>query len=233
MDRAAEAARWLAEAWETGNPLAPLPPEIAPRDLAEGEEVAFALLEALGLSPCGVRVAPGPGGVPIAAPMLETRLLKSPAAIALPALRHPRASAALVGVLAEPLDAENTPRFAALHPALDVAASRYTAGAADAASSLADLGDLGFVVAGRAAPASSPPASVALGPPEARGRGRALDAAAVFAPAVAAARRFGGLPAGALLVVAGLAGPLVPSAGMRLAARFGRAGRAEAAFAGG
>jgi 2-keto-4-pentenoate hydratase len=233
MDRAAEAARWLAEAWETGNPLAPLPPEIAPRDAAEGEAIAFALLEALGLAPCGVRVAPGPGGVPVAAPMFESRLLKSPAAIALPALRHPRASAALVGVLAEALGEEGEPRFAALHPALDIASSRFTAGASDAASSLADLGDLGFVVAGRAAPAGRPPTAVALGPPGARGRGTPLDPAAVFAHAVAAARRLGGLPAGALLVVAGLAGPVVPSAGMRLAARFGRAGRAEASFTAG
>ncbi|MDW8399240.1 MAG: hypothetical protein RMK90_11800, partial [Acetobacteraceae bacterium] len=177
MDRTAEAARWLAEAWETGNPLAPLPPEIAPRDTAEGEQVAFALLDALGLAPCGVRVVPGPGGEPVAAPLPETRLLKSPAAIPLPALRHPRASAALVGVLAEPLGAAGEPRFAALHPALDVAASRFTAGAADAAASLADLGDLGFVVAGRAAPPAHPPASAAIGPATARGRGAALDVA--------------------------------------------------------
>jgi 2-keto-4-pentenoate hydratase len=230
MDRAQEAARWLAEAWETGNPLAPLPPEIAPRDSAEGEETAFALLDALGLHPCGVRVAPGPGGALLAAPMLETRLLKSPAAIAVPALRHAAASAALVAVLAEPLG-EGPPRLAALHPALDVAASRFTAGPADAAAALADCGGLGLVVAGRAGPAGVRPQRVALGAPTDRVRGAAFDLDAALAPAVAAARRMGGLPAGALLVVAGLTPAVPPRAGESLAARFGRFGRAEAAFA--
>ncbi|MFN7633119.1 MAG: hypothetical protein ACK5PI_00145, partial [Acetobacteraceae bacterium] len=60
MDRTAEAARWLAEAWETGNPLAPLPEDMAPRTLAEGEDIAFALLDLLGVSPCGVRLGPAP-----------------------------------------------------------------------------------------------------------------------------------------------------------------------------
>lgn len=230
MDKAAEAARWLAEAWETGNSLAPLPPEIAPRDLAEGEDAAFALLDALGLEPCGVRLAPGPGGVMLAAPMLDTRLLKSPATVALPALRHAAASAALVAVLAEPLTGA-PPRFAALHPALDVAASRFTAGPADAASALADCGGLGFVVVGRAGPAGARPERVAFGAPTDRARGGALDADRALAPAVEAARRLGGLPAGALLVVSGLTPAVAPQAGQSLAARFGRFGRAEAAFA--
>jgi hypothetical protein len=230
MDRAQDAARWLAEAWETGNPLAPLPPEIAPRDLAEGEDAAFALLEALGLEPCGVRVAPGPGGAALAAPMLDTRLLKSPATIALPALRHASASAALVAVLAEPLT-DAPPRFSALHPALDIAASRFTAGPADAAAALADCGGLGFVVAGRAGPAGARPERAALGAPTDRARGAPFDVEAALAPAIAAARRFGGLPAGALLVVAGLSPGIIPRAGQTLAVRFGRFGRAEAAFA--
>lgn len=229
MDKAAAAARWLAEAWETGNPLAPLPPEIAPRDMAEGEETAFALLEALGLSPCGVRVAPGPGGVLVAAPMLETRLLKSPAALALPALRHPAATAALVAVLAEPLG-DAPPRFASLHPALDVAATRFTTPPADAAAIAADCGGLGHVAVGRAAPAGARPERVALGPPDSRARGEAFDADAALAPAIAAARRCGGLPAGALLVVAGLTPAVAPGPGVALAARFGRSGRAEARF---
>lgn len=230
MGRAQEAARWLAEAWETGNPLAPLPPEIAPRDTAEGEDAAFALLDALGIEPCGVRLAPGPGGALLAAPMLETRLLKSPAAIALPALRHAMASAALVAVLAEPLT-DAPPRFAALHPALDVAASRFTAGPADAAAALADCGGLGFVVVGRAGPAGVRPERVGFGAPTDRARGVAFDLDAALAPALAAARRFGGLPAGALLVVAGLSPAVAPQAGQPLAARFGRFGRAEADFA--
>ncbi len=230
MDRAAETARWLAEAWETGNSLAPLPPEIAPRDLAEGEDAAFALLEALGLTPCGVRVVPGPGDTCIAAPMLEARLLKSPAALALPALRHPVASAALVAVLAEPLG-DAPPRFASLHPALDVSATRFTSTPTDAAVVAADCGGLGHVAVGRAAPAAARPARVALGAPDSRARGEAFDTDAALAPAIAAARRFGGLPAGALLVVAGLTPAVVPSPGVALAARFGRSGRAEVRFA--
>lgn len=230
MERAAEAARWLAEAWETGNPLAPLPPEIAPRDIGEGEAIAFALLETLGLAPCGVRVAPGPEGGLIAAPLPETRLLPSPAAVALAALRHPRATAAIIGILAEPLEGDAPPRFAALHPAVDVAASRFTRGAANAAAAVADLADLGLVVAGRAMPPEPPPATVAFGPAGARRRGTALDLAAAFAPAVAAARRLGGLPAGALLVVAGLSAAVVPEGDAVLVARFGRSGRAEARF---
>lgn len=230
MGRAQDTARWLAEAWETGCPLAPLPPEIAPRDLAEGEDCAFALLDALGMEPCGVRLAPGPGGVAIAAPMLDTRLVKSPAAVALPALRHAAASAALVAVLAEPLT-DAPPRFSALHPALDVAASRFTAGPADAAAALADCGGLGFVVVGRAGPADMRPERVACGAPADRARGAAFDLDAALAPALDAARRFGGLPAGALLVVAGLTPAVAPRSGESLAARFGRFGRAEAGFA--
>ena len=33
---AAEAAAWLAEAWTSGNSLAPFPPELAPADRAGG-----------------------------------------------------------------------------------------------------------------------------------------------------------------------------------------------------
>ncbi len=229
MDRAEEAARWLAEAWETGNPLAPLPPDIAPRSLAEGEEAAFALLYALGLTPCGVRVAPGPDGALLAGPMLETRLLKSPARIAMPALRHGRASGAFVAVLAEPLD-DAPPRFATFHPAIDVSASRFTTLPAEAAIHAADAGGLGHVVVGRSTPAGAAPTQVALGAPGDRGRGAALDAEAALAPAIAAARRYGGLPAGALLVIAGLTPALPAAPGLALAARFGRAGRAEAEF---
>jgi hypothetical protein len=57
-----EAAAWLAEAWETGNPLAPFPTELAPADRAAGEEVAAALVETLGLAVSGVRLVPAPGG---------------------------------------------------------------------------------------------------------------------------------------------------------------------------
>ena len=50
------AARWLAEALETGNPLGPLPADIAPRDLDQAAEVAAATLDALAIAPCGLRL---------------------------------------------------------------------------------------------------------------------------------------------------------------------------------
>src|SRR5690606_12475701 len=100
------AAGRLAEALVTGNPLAPLPEALAPRTVREGERLALAVLEEAGLTACGVRVAPGPGGGgrrPVAGPMIESRLLPDGASIALPALRHVVATAAVVGVLARDL----------------------------------------------------------------------------------------------------------------------------------
>ncbi|MFN6956108.1 MAG: hypothetical protein ACK4PG_15065, partial [Acetobacteraceae bacterium] len=94
-----------------------------------------------------------------------------------------------------------------------------------------DCGGIGFVVVGRAGPAGARPERVAFGAPTDRARGWALDADRALAPAVEAARRLGGLPAGALLVVSGLTPAVAPQAGQSLAARFGRFGRAEAAFA--
>jgi hypothetical protein len=68
----------------------------------------------------------------------------------------------------------------------------------------------------------------ALGPKGSRPKGQAIDLAAAFAEAAAAARGWGGLPAGALLVVAGLTPPMVPEATLRAA--LGALGGAEASF---
>jgi len=222
------AARWLAEAWESGNPLAPLPPELIP---ADGEAVAIALCEALGLTPCGVRIVLG---THLAGPMLEARLHRDDAVLALTALRHARATAAVVGVLGAALEpAADTPLLlAALHPAIDVAASRFTTLPVDAAVIAADLAGLGAVVAGRAKPPPAASVPVSLGAAGARRRGTPVDLAAAFAAAAAAARRFGGLPAGALLVVAGLTPIVVPRAAESLVASLGRLGSVRAAFAG-
>jgi 2-keto-4-pentenoate hydratase len=46
----------------------------------------------------------------------------------------------------------------------------------------------------------------------------------------AAARRLGGLPAGALLVAAGLTPPLAPQPGLALRAGFGALGRVQVRF---
>ncbi len=229
-DRAAEAARWLVEAFETGDPLGPLPPGIAPRDMAEGEDVAGAVLDALALAPCGLRL--DPDGV--AGPVVAGRVLADGVPVALATLRHPRASVAVAGVLAEALDPDlsGAPVLAALHPALDISATRFTELPADPALRAADLGGLGLIVLGRRVPGAAPGAAqVALGPPRARRWDGEADLAARLAQAAQAARRMGGLPAGALLVVAGLTAPVVPDAGAALTARIVGLGRASASFA--
>jgi hypothetical protein len=225
------AARWIAEAIETGNPLAALPAEIAPRGAEDGAEVAAAVIEALGLVACGVRLLRRPGAEPLVGPMLETRLLASGAPVALDALRHPVVTAAVVGVLAAPLTAEGDepPVFARLHPALDVSATRFTTDAQDMAALTADLARLGLVVAGKGRAVAPAMAKATLGPKGGGARGTGTDLAAAFAEAAAAARAWGGLPAGALLVVAGLTEPAAPMGLMRAA--LGGLGGAEAGFA--
>jgi hypothetical protein len=227
---AARAARWLAEAVETGNPLGPLPEEIAPRDLDAAADVATATLEALGITPCGLRLLRRPGRPALAGPMLEGRLLPAGRVVALGMLRHPLATAAAIGVLAEPLDpdAATPPVLARLHPALDLSATRFTDAPEDEVSLTADLGRLGLVVAGKGKALAPGAIRVALGPKGARAKGIATDLAGAFAEAAAEARRWGGLPAGALLVVAGLTPPMVPEGTLR--ASLGALGGVEASF---
>lgn len=227
--RSEEAARWLAEAWETGHPLAALPEAMAPRDVAEGEEVAAALVEALGLPVCGLRRAPGPGGATVSGVVIEPRLLRDGATLAFAALRHARLSAAVVGVLAEPLEegGAGAPVFAALHPALDIAASRYGAAPESAALVAADLGGLGHVVAGPRTVAPKEPVEVALAEGRKRPRGVAVDVLAALGAAAHEARRLGGLPAGAVLVAAGLTPAVAPAEGADYVARMGALGRAR------
>jgi hypothetical protein len=226
---AADAARWLAEAVETGNPLAPLPEGIAPRSLEEAEDAAAATLDALGLVPCGLRVLRR-GGALLAGPMLEARLVPNGAPVATAALRHPEVSAAAIGVLAEPLvpDADGPPVFSRIHPALDVSATRFGEATEDPLALTADLARLGLVVAGKGRAVAPGVFNVAMAPKGARPRGTPCDLAAAFAQAAAAARAWGGLPAGALLVVAGLT-PAVAAEGI-LRANFGALGGAEADF---
>jgi 2-keto-4-pentenoate hydratase len=234
-DAIARAAGYLAEAFETGNPLAPLPGGLCPASLEDGEAIAAELLDRLGFAPFGLRLAPGPSGAMLAGPMLGTRILAADATVAITALRHPRVSAAAIGVLGEALDpsAAGAPVFAALHPAIDVAASRLRDGPGSDPVCAADLAGLGYVVAGRRramAPASLAVACAAL---PRRPRGQAVDLAAQFDAAAAAARRLGGLPAGAVLVVAGLTSAAAPAEGETWAARLGALGSARATFAAG
>jgi hypothetical protein len=232
VEAAEQAARWLAEAIETGNPLAALPEEVAPRDLASAEAIAFATLEALGLVPCGVRLLRRPGAATLAGPMLEARLVAPARPIATAALRHPLVTAAVIGVLAEPLDADGAapPVLARLHPALDVSATRYSGDGADDLALTADLARLGLVVSGRGKVQPPGPVRATLAPKGRRGAGTPADLAAAFAEAAATARAWGGLPAGGLLVIAGLSPPMAAEG--RLRASLGGLGAVEASFAG-
>jgi len=229
-----EARRVLAaaivEAFETGNPVAPLPPVLSPADAAVGETVAEEVLEALGLAPCGLRILPAPGGGWLAGPMLGARLLRDGATLPEAALRHAQVSAAAVGVLADALhpESDGAPRLAAIHAALDIATSRFRDGAASVGEAAADLAGLGFVVTGRRAAPPDAPVAVACAPEAKRPRGVPVDLAPAFRTAADAARRLGGLPAGALLVVAGLTAPTAPAPGEAWVARLSGLGRARA-----
>jgi hypothetical protein len=226
---AAEAARFLAEAWETGHSLAPLPEDLAPADLPAGEAIAAELVEALGLPVCGMRLSPGPDGLTLlSAPLVEPRMLRVGTPVALSALRNPRISAGFLGVLAEPLE-RDLPVFSAFHPVLDIAATRYTAGAPDAAHQVADLGGLGFVLVGKRWIGDLPEESEArLGLTGARPRPLRAPLAALMRQAGAEAIRWGGLPAGAVLVVSGLATGSPPVAGQKWAAAIPPVGRISA-----
>lgn len=222
----------IVEAFETGNPIAPLSPPLRPATTADGEAVAEEVLDALGLAPCGLRLMRQADGRWLAGPMLETRLLRDGAAVAMPTLRHPRVCAAAIGILGEALTPEDShaPRLAAVHAALDIAATRFRDGAADPAQSVADLADLGFIVAGKRATMPSAPVAASCAAEPKRPKGSPTDLAPAFMAAAAAARRLGGLPAGALLVVAGLTPPVTPQAGEAWTARLAGLGRARADF---
>jgi hypothetical protein len=226
----AEAARFLAEAWETGDPLAPFPEAMKPQDLDAGEALAAALVEELGLPVCGIRLAPGPDGLShLSAPLLEPRMLRVGTPVALAALRHPRISAGVLGVLAEPLEEEGEPVFSALHPVIDIAASRYTAPPAEAALQAADLGGLGLVLVGKRWTGAVPKeAEARIGLTGMRPHPLRAPIASLMHEAATAAIRWGGLPAGAVLVVAGLATGSPPLPGQKWSAAIPPIGRITA-----
>jgi hypothetical protein len=223
------AARWIVEAVETGNPLGPLPADAAPRDAADGMEVAAEVLARLEIVPCGLRLLRRAGAATLAGPMIEGRLVPSGAPVALGALRHPVVTAAVIGVLAEKLEGDAAPVFARLHPAIDVSSTRFTEAPGDEATLTADLARLGLVVAGKGRVAEPGPMKPTLAPKGVRKRGAAIDLAAAFAEAASLAREMGGLPAGALLVVAGLTPPAEATGTLR--ASLGALGGVDAVFA--
>lgn len=226
-------AGWLAEALETGNPLAPLPAGAEPAGVAEGAHVAALVLESLGLVSCGLRFAPGPDGAMLAGPVLEGRLLPDGAAVALATARHAAAAPGVMGVLAEDLPAGPgvaLPAFSALHPILDVAAWRLRDPPGSPGLAAADLSGHGFIVAGRGKRGvAAGPLPVGMAPVGARRRPQTRDAAAALLAAAEAARSAGGLPRGAVL--AAVLGPRVaPAQGQEIVAGLGALGRVRAAF---
>jgi hypothetical protein len=230
-DVTTQAARWLHEAWETGNPLAPFPEEMAPADIPAGEAIAAALVEELGIPVTGVRLAPAPGDSWVSAPLLEPRMLRAGTTIALSGLRHIRLSAGILGVLAEDLT-DAPPVFSALHPVLDIGAERYQQGAPDAAHRVADLGGLGHVLVGKRFTGPLPEVvSVRIGPTGTRPRPFDVKLAPLMEQLAADARRWGPLPAGAVLVVAGLALGRVPNPGEKWSAAVSPVGRITVQFA--
>jgi 2-keto-4-pentenoate hydratase len=221
----------IGGAIQTGDLLAPLPAELMPPDRDTAEELAGQVLEWLGFVPCGVRLAPAADGSMITGAVLEARFLDDGASLALEIMRHGRASAALLGVLGAALEPEATtpPEITAIHPALDISASRFTKGPADRLAEIADLAGLGMLVLGKRRPVPEAPSRVALIEGEGAARGRPFDLHAAFAQAAAEARRLGGLPAGAVLVVAGLGAPVVGlKAGAQFTARFTGIGKVSA-----
>lgn len=234
------AAALVAEAIREGHTLASLPEGDRPATPAAGRRIAALALEDLGLVAAGLRLAPGPDGAgPVAGPLVETRLLRGPATLPPPAMpTGRRTTLALLAQLGAALPARTAPwrgrevvaRIASLHVALDLAESRFATGPADLPAHLADLAGLGLVVFGAQARAGWREALgrplAASAEPEAGERWRGeVDAAAALARAAEAARRAGGLPAGALLLVAGLSPPLPEGAVTARIARIGTVAR--------
>lgn len=215
----------LAEAWETGQPVAPLDAAHALVSLEAAEEVAGAVLGKLDLVPCGIRVTEaGLVGV-----MLPGRISQG-TPLPLAALPHAVVSPAVMAVLAEAIapDGSGLPTLTRLHPAVDIAASRWRDGPANDWETAADLAGLGHVVIGkgRAAPL---PRACALEFDGAKARATPVALEAIFTQAVQFAREAGGLPVGAVLVLV-IGGGIAVTQSRALTVRWTRLGQATAAL---
>jgi 2-keto-4-pentenoate hydratase len=225
------AAKSLAEAVHTGESAAPLPPYATPRSMLDGQRIAARVLDMLDLSACGLRLAHPTNGRPVPGPVLEDRMLKDGSALSLARLRHPRASAAVVGVLAEDLArrGDEMPNFAALHPAIDVGSWRLPEPPSTGALAAADLAGLGYIVLGKPKRMAPMRLRISIAPVSTWRRGEELDLEEAMMAAALAARRAGGLPQGSVLAVP-LGESLLPEPGLELNASFGRLGRVSARF---
>lgn len=214
------AAGLVLEAVQEGGTLPPFPAPWAPTTVAQGRRIAAVVIDELGVPVVGLRLAPVPGlGDKALGPVLAPRLLPGP--VAVPRGERRTITLALVAQLGQPLPARERPcsrrfvlgRLASLHVALDLGETRFTKGPADLPSHLADLAGLGLVVFGRPARAGwreairEPLAALVAGEGGTVWRGE-IEAEQALIAAADQARLAGGLPAGAVLVVAGLSPPL-------------------------
>ena len=194
------------------------------------------MIEELGVPIVGLRFAPVPqvGGHAVG-PVLAPRLLPSPVAVPLGGRRT--ITLALVAQLGGSLPARNKPytrrfvlgRLASLHVGLDLGDTRFTTGPPDLPSYLADLAGLGLVVFGKPARAgwgeaiSSPLGAIIRGEDRELWRGE-IEAEPALLKLADEARQAGGLPAGAVMVIAGLSPPLPDEA---IEARIRRLGSVQ------
>lgn len=214
------AAGLVLEAVQEGGTLPPFPASWAPTTAAQGRRIAAVVIGELGVPVVGLRLAPVPAlGGQALGPVLAPRLLHGP--VAVPRGERRTITLALVAQLGESLPARERAysrrfalgRLASLHVALDLGETRFTKGPPDLPSHLADLAGLGLVVFGKPARAgwreaiAEPLAATVAGDGGTVWRGEIEGARALIA-AADAARLAGGLPAGAVLVVAGLSPPL-------------------------
>lgn len=210
----------MLEAVQDGGTLPPFPAACAPTTVAQGRRVAALVIEELGVPIVGLRLAPVPElGGEVIGPVLAPRLLPSP--VAVPRGGRRTLTLALIAQLDRSLPARDrryTRRFvvrrvASLHVGLDLGDTRFTKGPPDLPSHLADLAGLGLVVFGKPARAgwceaiSAPLVATIEGEERELWQG-AIEAERALLAAADEARRAGGLPAGAVLVVAGLSPPL-------------------------
>lgn len=225
------AAQRLAEAVRSGEAAAPLSLLATPRSMLDGQRIAARVLEVLDLPACGLRLASLTNGRPVPGPVLESRLLQDGDILSLARLRHPRASAAVLGILAEDLArrSDEMPNFAALHPAIDIASWRLPEPPSTGALAAADLAGLGFIVMGKPKRMAPMRLRVSLSPAGTWRRGEEVDVEEAMMAAALAARRAGGLPQGSMLVVS-LGDSVQPEPGLALNASFGRLGRVSARF---
>lgn len=229
---AREAAVLVARAVAIADAPLVFPEACRPATPAAGRRVAALALDALGFVPVGLRLAPGFGAeAAVAGPVIEGRLLRSPAAVPPPRPGRRRCTLAVVAQLASALPARDRPwrgrevtgRIASLHVALDLAETRFAEAPPDAAQHLADLAGLGLVVFGAPARAGwqeavRTPLAARVEPAGWRGT---VDVASALVAAAEAARAAGGLPAGAVLVVAGLSPEIADAAATARISRLG------------